>query len=416
MLYQNNESVNPTCERCGAVLSDADGYEVRTNADVELWCEGCVSSHAVECDHCGELYDEDSLTEVQSYSHYRMETEMWCPICVQTDACYCEDCDELVDMDAANNLYMCDGSNRVVCDTCLENYYRCESCGDYVHDSDAHFDCGHVYCEYCYTERYNDEYLQEYGETDGEYFWRADGYCSRIAGNTLFLGAELETDHNDSAYELARDLIESVGNDRICCKRDSSLGPNGVEIVTQPMELLYHLDHGINLWGDIVRIVRDHDGHSYDSGKCGLHVHLSRAALTDGCDYRIDRLFHRFWAEFIRFSRRQSDNPMYAKLDATARTRDAWKDIKHGGRRYVAVNVKPVYTVELRLWRGSLNLETIYATLEFSAGIALVCNAYSDADVEAVTWDGLKADVIAALESIGARTCELVAYFKRREL
>ena len=94
---------------------------------------------------------------------------------------------------------------------------------------------------------------------------------------------------------------------------------------------------------------------SHAAGTCGLHVNISRLAF--GCTYEqqeaaIARLLYfveKFWAELLRFSRRTQSQMNHAKNSCAG--------------RYTAVNLTNADTVEIRMFRGTLKLNTLKATL-----------------------------------------------------
>ena len=83
---------------------------------------------------------------------------------------------------------------------------------------------------------------------------------------------------------------------------------DGIEIVTHPMSLDYHMN--VMPWPEIVRKARELDYLSHKAGTCGLHVHISRAAFgeteqhQDAAIARGLYFFEKHWEELLKFSRR----------------------------------------------------------------------------------------------------------------
>ena len=418
------------CEHCGE-LYDSEGalHDVTGECGDRLqWCDDCVNAHAYECEHCGELCETPVSVYVRR--NWRNIREDWCPNCADDAAVECEDCGELWSLDYITPYDMWDGGERFLCDDCRENYYYiCEECGRLVHGEDSIYNESEdrTYCPDCAEDH---SALQCYDHTDGTYFWQDDltsvisWHMDHVQRHGLYLGLELETDNNDNAGTLARDVIEAVGNDRVCCKHDGSLHCNGVEIVSQPMTPFYHLQSGI--WDDVTDIVRAHHGMSHDAGTCGLHIHISRDYFT--CEtpaYRIDRLFNRFRSQMVNFSRRTDSQMSWCNIDecddlhkitSTEERKEMWRDKKRWVGRYVAVNNNNCATIEIRLWRGTLNRETLRATIEFTAALAIVANGMPDDMLETVTWGELKTLCRFALHANGIPSDDLCAYMRRRGL
>lgn len=122
------------------------------------------------------------------------------------------------------------------------------------------------------------------------------------------------------------------------------------------------------------------------------------------------------WDALVIFSRRkESQLHRWAnKPDAGITAHDnaaTGKDKadKHKGKgRYQAINLSNRNTIEFRLFRGSLVLQTIRATLQC---VDLICEYATDhtlAECAAITWDGFK--------QTGENLCDFCAYCNKRGL
>ena len=60
--------------------------------------------------------------------------------------------------------------------------------------------------------------------------------------------------------------------------------------------------------------------------------------------------------------------------------------------RYYSVNLNNSDTVEIRLWRSSLNPQTFEATLKFTARLAQLCRDTRAVDLAKFTFDDLLGD------------------------
>ena len=152
----------------------------------------------------------------------------------------------------------------------------------------------------------------------------------------------------------------------------------GFEIVTHPATLDYHInDMG---WDKIIDIALKYGFRSHDTTTCGLHIHASRSLFgryemiqdlnIAKCILLIENNFNSI---ILPFSRRTSDlmhewsrrpraciNDCDSELTAINKA----KETKDDGR-YQAVNLMNSKTVEFRFFRGTLNLETLFAALQF---------------------------------------------------
>ena len=456
------------CEHCGQLVSTV--HTVKTATGTEFWCSECRDTDASLCDHC-DTWHEDGLVSVvhmddgseeawcdeclESGAHWceQCETwhestspvivggtywsrggylyESWCDDCVDYHAVKCEDCENIfaMDCDAIDSYYVWGSGNVCLCEACVDdNYYTCCDCGDLVHSDDVEFDAyDDHYCPDCIGEHRGN--VHSYGHTYGELFWLGNDLkkfawsMSAEERRRLFLGIELETDGNDDRNDLADDIASEYDNDFVVCKEDGSLHNQGLEIVSLPMTPEVHLTSG--MWERIAEIVLDHGGTSHDAGTCGLHIHLSREFFDDhDAVYRLDRLFHRFEPQMIRFSRRTSDGMRWCviggddlhEIPDVHERKKKWADKKARAGRYEAVNDTNSATVEIRLWRGTLNMETFRATVEFTTGLALIANNMTDEFADQLTWSMVKVLVKFALEEHGLPHDDLDAYLVRRGL
>lgn len=425
------------CDRCGRWVESTT--DVEHDWSVEQWCDDCIEAASdilVECEHCGTLTTQPVSVATDSYwsRGWQHSYQDWCHSCVDTDAVTCDDCGELFSVEEGAVQYETwNGSYVWLCEGCHDDNWRtCEECGGLVHYDDVYYsdEDDAYYCPDCYRrhESYN---LHGYSHTRGGYFWQDDGSCKPLYDMSekdrarLYIGIELETDYNDNAAALADDVAEDYSESYVVCKKDGSLDDNGVEIVSQPMTPLFHLNSG--MWERITDIVKSHNGKSHDAGTCGLHMHVSREYFDDAdAVYRLDRLFSRFSHQLIKFSRRSNTydqmrwcaidemNDLAEIEDVTERKRE-WR-YKKGHNRYQAINNTNDATVEIRLWRGTLNMQTFRATLEMTAGLSIICKNMTDELADKLSWKSAKVLITYALEANGIPHDDLDAYLAEREL
>lgn len=427
----HDEQEQHVCARCGAVTDEDDVViVVDMNGHEVEWCGECADGHSDECEHCGRRSEVTEYVNIGDWWRGR-SSEQWCPSCIDEDARHCDCCDELYENNSLDEYRTYDGDWVTLCGDCRsDEYYSCEDCGDLVPRSEAVYfernDC--YYCPNC-AENHSD-HLFGYEHTDGNTFWFDDEShkyswtMSSEERKLLFLGLELETSDNDNPCRLANDIAYYYDDDKLVCKEDGSLGSSGVEIVSQPMTPNFHLRSG--MWERVTELVRAHSGLSHDSGRCGLHIHVSYDFFKDyDAVYRLDRLFHRFSEQLVNFSRRKpsmmhwcviSDDSELDDIESAEERKDVWKDKKDCASRYEAVNVTNDETVEIRLWRGTLNMTTLRATIEMTAGLAIVANSMTDELAETLTWPMLKLLVRFALEQNGIDRSSLDEYLKIRSL
>lgn len=79
--------------------------------------------------------------------------------------------------------------------------------------------------------------------------------------------------------------------------------------------------------------------------------------------------------------------------------------------RYYAVNLENWNTIEFRMYRGTLNLSTIMATLQFTKALCFYAKNTELEECMKISWNDL---VTALLDT--TKGPELLAYFKMRGL
>ena len=384
----------------------------------------------VECVECGCWHPADAVKRVEDHGHV-------CPECLEAldsllfkvceecgaacllesvytapdgsklcsdcfyDACVtCECCEAVIWRDDANSVI--DG---YVCDCCRDDYYvECASCGDVILRDDARWDdySEAYYCDDCYVDR---SQIQSYGYKPSPVFHGVTADC-------LFMGVELEVDNGDRDG-LAYDL-RGMASDLFYLKHDSSLSDDGVEIVTHPCTLRYHLDSFP--WARILEACKDNDMTSHDAGTCGLHIHVSREGLGTTTDERdltaakISLLLDRFWPQMTTFSRRRGSqlSEWACKPDADIKRGDDGKTAVYKSKRaadctrYKALNLRNYSTVEFRLWRGTLNLDTLRATLAFTHGLVKYARKTALEDILTVSWHDMIGDAVFYVDGASA--------------
>lgn len=109
---------------------------------------------------------------------------------------------------------------------------------------------------------------------------------------------------------------------------------------------------------------------SHDTSCCGLHVHVERAGMSDLTVGKIlsfvNSATNKPFVEAV--ARRSSDR--WAKLDPSKNITDA---TKRNSSRYEAVNLQNEHTIEFRIFKGTLNKESFYRSLEFVDAVVEYC-------------------------------------------
>jgi len=318
------------CQRCDMTGSTNDDFHV---VDGDLWCNGCTENRAYWCESCDEYNSTGS-----GYVHDRQEH--WCNGCLD-DAYYCDDCDE----------YNADG-----CDRCTED-----------------------------TDGYGNRIIHDYTYRPDAIFHSTD------KNERLFFGLEIEVEAYDSKSASAMHAYQLEAMELAYLKNDGSLN-DGFEIVTHPMSHDFFKNEATEFWG-ILEDLRSRSGmkvKSWDTRTCGLHIHISRTGFSSGSH------MHRFlnlvysnpdfystlagrtsdqWAKFTdiwqREYKRDANGERIWSEDTgyeitNKRTFMHKLNTDRNSDRYSAVNTNNAATLEMRIFRGTVNGDTIKSQLDLA--------------------------------------------------
>lgn len=403
------ESEYRICAECDSAIPIDDATYCED--DGYYYCPECRDELLFLCADCDEWHLQERAVTV--HDGWRSTKEV-CESCATEYGAYCEYCGEFHEFD---DLIHTADSDRYYCRdawNCYEDLRQCDDCGEWFEWSDSgewDEDCDYWYCDNCMSRHvsgvssYHSHSYDDFRCNSGE-----------KRGQDLFMGFELETYADDRCEEHdVSDYTESQFGSYFAMERDCSIG-DGIEFITQPCTLSYHLDQlpDIAAW---TRYLVHHGYNSHNSAKCGFHIHLDKKYFGKKLDCATAKLlfiFERHWDNLLRFSRRtnrqvgnwcnkhQEHDGMVSRYDERTgryksellvpgkRLTSIVKKTSH--ERYRAINLCPYNTIEIRLWRGSLNMETIEATLKFTARLAELCKKASAIELYKMSFDDLLGD------------------------
>lgn len=370
----NHES----CYTCGRPASegneivtgvlDSDNRDLPVHLNCVMWswaCTNCDNRYAVQ----REMYSRRVYYEVNAYDNRTMS-------CVQVDSDqYCQHC-----FDRLND----DGEIDVV--TCIQ-------CEEYTYDSNASTFRSEYYCENCYSnyiyscshcdELYHsdDSYEHDHEDNDDDDNSVIHSYSYKPAteffgSGKYYLGFELEVEaYNHSRFTGAEMAQDKLGA-HAYMKDDGSLN-DGFEIVTHPHTLEAYASPDFK-WS-FLEDLRRNSFKSWNTGTCGLHVHVSRTAfepVRESYSTRAERVLLR-QAHELRFMKLIYDNQRQVERIA-GRSNNHYSSFQdkgslipkvkqgyQGNGRYSAINTENSATLEVRVFRGSLKETRVRSALEF---------------------------------------------------
>jgi len=231
--------------------------------------------------------------------------------------------------------------------------------------------------------------------------------------NPLYMGFELEIDEGGEKDSIASNVCFKLNN-KVYCKHDGSLN-QGFEIVSYPATLNYHVEQKEN-YKVVFNYLLSKNYISHDAETCGLHIHVNKNFFGDSelqVDYNISKIlyvFEKFWDKFVTFSRRTERSlqrwARNYRFDISNDLIANLKIAKGQYERYFSVNLQNEHTIEFRMFRGTLNINTFMATLQL---INCICNFVKNIDIE-------KLQQVCFDQIVKSNFAELNEYLQRKKL
>lgn len=322
----------------------------------------------VECSHCSNEWDADDM--------FSLDGRHVCPDCYTT----CDMCNDGTLKD--HTVYI--GGYGDVCQSCREDYFTgCSACGDLEHNDHIRHSSedDNYYCRPCYADTLRSRSaIAGYHSSNG-CLRRHPSPWTMAHGNRYF-GVELEVesrngdDEQAEAVALALQEWEEATRNTLTAEpyshgplfrmeEDGSLSC-GFEIITVPMGL----DDHRTFWPALLQRSHIRGLSSHNSGSCGLHVHVSRASLSNTQIARmvcfvnepnnkalIQAIARRYANGYNKFKNKTLDTCLHDDED-----------------RYEAVNLVNRDTIEFRIFRGTLRPDAVVAAIEFTHAVVEYCD------------------------------------------
>lgn len=304
-----------TCDQCGCIVSDGDAIWCDDNQ--EVYCEDCAERFLYQCNNCGEYH-------------------------------------------TADNVFRDDYDN-VVCNNCFERHYytTCNDCGRILTEGEAFFseEDGCDYCRDCYEE-HEPSSIHEYSYKPRPVFHTG---ANESTAHPLYFGIELEQSHNNNGERDANlaAFIDIFGEDEktFYLKEDGSLSC-GFEMVSHPRTLQSWHERS----ADIEKYFESASECNI-AGRDGLHIHISRRAMSVPHMVRFGSFFATEQDNIIPIARR--DSAEWAKYHDKPKTGNDCRDTVNQRSRYQAVNWCNRNTVEIRIFRSTTDTREFFTAIEF---------------------------------------------------
>ena len=205
------------------------------------------------------------------------------------------------------------------------------------------------------------------------------------------IGVELEIEAKSSTL---KNLINETKSNWFYQQRDGSLGSNGIEIITVPLQRKDAMAR--STWRELVAYLSD-KADAWKKTSCGLHVHFGREILGDTAEQQSETigkmlyLYHHFLNRTPINEKIYGRSRTYNEQVGTSETADAAKklgpdvfkvkEIKDRVKgalttasstgRYFDINLRNANTIEFRKGKASINVDRIIAVIRWSELIVL---------------------------------------------
>jgi len=375
----------------GRMLSDEARGRI-ANLIVELWethnppCEECGRRHPGNdhfvCASCEDLYATYYEQTIYIYHNEGADPEEHtiCSTCMDNS-------EEVLENLNASSCSLC---GIYVCTECTprhedyeeywcwahwHEFFRfCTGCDrdrdieSWAHDFDM--------CNECAEEQYDMGSLHEWDYRPTLIFHPELPYPN----TSLYTGMEIEMSWGDVNSMQRKIWLGKLDPDILFAKSDSSVS-NGFEVVTHPMQPKWALKHfPYHLFDEALEL-----GALETHGSTGTHIHMNKESFTPQHLWKFMQLHFRL-AKFCGDVGGRGTNASYGRLesdsgsrgDVVAQRRALMNIVKKKGPitdfdRYVALNLRNEYTIEMRYMRGGIkpseikkNFEWALAAFEFT--------------------------------------------------
>lgn len=200
------------------------------------------------------------------------------------------------------------------------------------------------------------------------------------------IGVELEVEFNDD--DLRDDFVDKTSN-WFYLESDGSLGDYGCEIITIPLRPQEAKSE--DFWSPLTNYLKD-KARSWDTGRCGLHVHIGREILGRSEEEQSETLgkllylYHHYVKDtrlnIKIYGRERGYHDQDGKTQVGESIKILGKDVlkvqsakaavkkemisKSNRDRYFDINIRNSATIEFRKGRGSINAKRIAMVVDYS--------------------------------------------------
>lgn len=240
---------------------------------------------------------------------------------------------------------------------CLGCYcYKC-----HYQDCDCIIAEGHKYCH----NHIGYEKLHQYN------FKPEPIFKGELSNNKdFYIGIELELNFNNEKDQL--NFLKQYDADFFYCKRDGSLSKFGVEIVSHPATLDYHINS--HRWTKLFNLL---DQYKLNTKNCGIHFHISRNNLSEESIYNIDYLVNHYDGIINEIGSRGYTH--FAKKYSVGLYN--YYGVDRISTHYDACNLCNNNTIELRFCKSTYNFKTFMKKIKMIFALVYLCEQVNNKQI-----------------------------------
>jgi hypothetical protein len=336
----------------------------------DQYCYKCFNLFSVECMHCGNKFFN---IEKKKYLIDNIHKYL-CEEC-QKFLIVCSNCNQLL-LRGVHEFQIVE--DQIFCVNCFQkkhkSFYQCFICKTYFLDETLLIEknsqkiCN--VCDFNRSIRGLKGGIDEYNYKPTPIYYGKD---------TLFFGTETEILTNYTRTEKFDDKIAkwlkyhiNQIDDFCYIKYDRSIGRegfNGFEIVTHPFSWEWiNSDNGIKKL-ELISKLKRFGCQSEQESSCGMHIHLSKDAFDNKTLYNFLYLIYNNKEFALKIAQRNNKNQIdrYANFESSQPYIETMAQLKANIDRnhYKAVNLNSPSTIEIRIFRSTLNINEYLKNLEY---------------------------------------------------
>jgi hypothetical protein len=378
------------CLDCGRAIKKLKKrrFHAQLKGDAEeqryYMCDLCRNNYS-ECRDCKKMHKSRVLFRVydtqKDYDAHQnglgSKYVLVCRSCYEHGYMKCMKCGLPTHKDTFTKVFPANNQPRYLCEHCEKNdRCKCRDCGVNTYRSIAVMgNNGARFCPECWEKRVP---IHNHDYKPSKFNFKGGKREGKVSMSALHFGIELEIERLDSAIsrEAMAELIkERFGTEYGYLVHDGSLD-DGVELVSHPVTWDRYVTEK-DRWNEVLLYVRKKDWGVLST--CGVHVHMTKAAFKQFQLFKFLKFFHtgsnKKFIDLIA-GRKQVKYAVFNATDAAEISKVA-KDKKNrpfgGNMHYNAVNLMSPDTLEVRIFRGTVeplifhkNVEFCQALFEFS--------------------------------------------------